>query len=237
MYGGKDMFGTASHITTDLPGGEHHFFPSNRIRMIKHPKCSALLIACLLVGGCEAARQQVIAIVLQTEKGDRVTLQIPRGYIEKPTKPEGVLSDVVLRISAKEFSGAAFAPESEVRMQIEAKSGKDEVGRLRLASALIRVKWSEEAIVKTAAKSKKGLTAYSYPNWQEEAAEAYYLTSSTGDVFVECRRSVCSAYKTWSKRVHLRIDFQPVNSSDIAAVDAAVDGMLRSFAPATEVAK
>lgn len=236
MYGGKDMFGTASHITTNLPGGEHHFFPSNRIRMIKHPKFSALLIACLLVGGCEAARQQVIAVVLQTEKGDRVTLQIPRGYIEKPTKPEGVLSDVVLRISAKEFSGAAFAPESEVRMQIEARSGKADIGRSRLASALIRVKWSEEAIVKSAAKSTKGLIAYSYPN-RQEAAEAYYLTSSTGDVFVECRRSVCSAYKTWSKRVHLRIDFQPVNGSDIAVVDAAVDDMLRSFAPTTEVAK
>lgn len=174
--------------------------------------------------------------MLQTEKGDRVTLQIPRGYIEEPKKPEGVLVSVVLRISAKEFSGGAFAPESEVRMQIEASSGKADVGRSRLKSALIRVKWSEEAIVKSAAKSKKGLIAYSYPNSQE-AAEAYYLTSSTGDVFVECRRSVCTAYKTWSKRVHLRIDFQPVNASDIAAVDAAVDGMLRSFAPATEVAR
>jgi hypothetical protein len=235
VYGGKDMFGTASRITTNVPG-EHHFFPSNRIRMIKHPKYSAIVIAGLLVGGCEAARQQAIAIVLQTEKGDRVTLQIPRGYIEEPKKPEGVLADVVLRISAKDFSGAAFAPESEVRMQIEAKSGKADVARLRLSSALIRVKWSEEAIVKSAEKSKKGLIAYSYPNWQE-AAEAYYLTSSTGDVFVECRRSVCSAYKTWSKRVHLRIDFQPVNGSDIAAVDAAVDAMLRSFAPVTEVAK
>lgn len=230
------MFGTASHITTNLPGGEHHFFPSNRIRMIKHPKFSALLIACLLVGGCEAARQQAIAIVLQTEKGDRVTLQIPRGYIEEPKKPEGVLAGVVLRISAKDFSGAAFAPESEVRMQIEARSGKADIGRSRRASALIRVKWSEEAIVKSAAKSKKGLIAYSYPN-RQEAAEAYYLTSSTGDVFAECRRSVCSAYKTWSKRVHLRIDFQPVNGSDIAVVDAAVDGMLRSFASASEVAK
>lgn len=230
------MFGTASHITTDLPGGVHHFFQSNRIRMNKHSKCSALLIACLLVGGCEGARQQAIAIVLQTEKGDRVTLQIPRGYIEEPKKPEGVLADVVLRISAKDFSGTAFAPESEVRMQIEARSGKADVARLRLASALIRVKWSEEAIVKSAAKSKKGLIAYSYPN-RQEAAEAYYLSSSTGDVFVECRRSVCSAYKTWSKRVHLRIDFQPVNGSDTAVVDAAVDGMLRSFAPATEVAK
>lgn len=236
MYGGKGMFAAASHITADRSDGVHHFFPSNRIRMIRNPKCSALLIACLLVGGCEAARQQAIPIMLQTETGDRVTLQIPRGYIEEPKKPEGVLVDVVLRISAKDFSGAAFAPESEVRMQIEARSGKADIGRSRLASALLRVKWSEEAIVKSAAKSKKGLIAYSYPN-RQEAAEGYYLTSSTGDMFVECRRSVCSAYKTWSKRVHLRIDFQPVNASDIAAVDAAVDSMLRSFAPATEVAK
>jgi len=204
--------------------------------MIKNPKCSAVLIACLLLGGCEAARQQTIPIVLQAEKGDRITLQIPRGYVEESKKPEGVLTDVVLRISAKDFSGAAFAPESEVRMQIEAKSGKADIGRLRQSSALLRVKWAEEAIVKSAEKSKKGLVAYSYPN-RQEAAESYYLTSSTGDVFVECRRSVCSAYKTWSKRVHLRFDFQPVNAADIAAVDAAVDRMLRSFAPATEVAK
>ena len=204
--------------------------------MIKNPKCSTLLIACLLLGGCEAARQQTIPIVLQVEKGERTTLQIPRGYVEEPKKPEGGLPSVVLRISAKDFSGAAFAPESEVRMQIEPRLGKADVGRSRQASALIRVKWSEEAIVKSAEKSKKGLIAYSYPN-RQEAAESYYLTSSTGDVFVECRRSVCSAYKTWSKRVHLRFDFQPVNASDIATVDVAVDRMLQSFAPATEVAK
>jgi hypothetical protein len=204
--------------------------------MIKNPKYSALLIACLVLGGCEASRQQAIPVVLQTEKGERVTLHIPRGYIEEPKKAEGVVTDVVLRISAKDFSGAAFAPESEVRMQIEGRSGKDDIGRSRLASALLRVKWSEEAIVKSSEKSKKDLVAYSYPNGKE-AAEAYYLTSSTGDVFVECRRSVCSAYKTWSKRVHLRIDFQPVNALDLAAVEDAVDGMLRSFAPATDVAK
>jgi desulfoferrodoxin (superoxide reductase-like protein) len=203
--------------------------------MIEHLKCSALLATCLLVGGCDAARQQAIPIVLKTEKGEHVTLKIPRGYIEEPKNPEGALVSVVLRIGAKEFSGAAFAPESEVRMQMEARSGKADAARSRLASAMIRVKWSEEAIVKSAEKSKKGLTAYSYPH-SKEAAEGYYLTSSTGDVFVECRRSVCTAYKTWTKRVHLRIDYQPVNASDIAAVDAAVDGMLRSFAPAAEVA-
>jgi hypothetical protein len=175
-------------------------------------------------------------IVLQTEKGERVTLQIPRGYIEEPKKAEGVVTDVVLRISAKDFSGAAFAPESEVRMQVEGRSGKDDIGRSRLASALLRIKWSEQAIVKSAEKSRKGLIAYAYPNGKE-AAEGYYLTSSTGDVFVECRRSVCSAYKTWSKHVHLRIDYQPVNASDITVVDVAVDGMLRSFKPETEAAK
>jgi hypothetical protein len=204
--------------------------------MVRNPKYSALLIACLLVGGCEGARQQAIPIVLKTEKGERVMLQIPRGYIEEPKKAEGVVTDVVLRISAKDFSGAAFAPESEVRMQVEGRSGKDDIGRSRLASALLRIKWSEQAIVKSAEKSRKGLIAYAYPNGKE-AAEGYYLTSSTGDVFVECRRSVCSAYKTWSKHVHLRIDYQPVNASDITAVDVAVDGMLRSFKPETEAAK
>lgn len=204
--------------------------------MIKNSNISALLIAVLVLSGCEGNRQQVVPVVLQAEKSDRIALQIPRGYIEEPKKPEGVLPNVLLRISAREFSGAIFTPESEVRMLIEPKSGKTDAGRSRHSSALIRVKWGEEAIVKSAEKSKKGLIAYSYPNSQE-ALESYFLKSSTGDVFVECKKSVCSAYKTWSKRVHLRIDFQPVNAADIAAVDASIDGMLQSFEPETEAAK
>jgi hypothetical protein len=78
--------------------------------------------------------------------------------------------------------------------------------------------------------SKKGLIAYSYPNGKEDS-QAYYLKSKTGDVFVECRRSVCKAFKTWKKRVHLRFDYQPVQTSDVERVDAAVDRMLQTFAP------
>jgi hypothetical protein len=205
--------------------------------MIKNPKCSAVLLV-LLFSGCdrESTRQEPISIVLKAEKGEPVTLQIPRGYIEEPKKPEGVLSNVILSVSAKDFPAGAFVAESEVRMLIEPTAGKADAGRSRQRSALLRTKWSEEAIVKSAEKSTKGLIAYVYPNKQEaaqEAAEAYYLTSKTGDVFVECRKSVCSAYKTWSKRVHLRFDYQPVNTADVATVDAAVDQLLQSFAPET----
>ena len=205
--------------------------------MIKNSHGSALLIAFLALGGCGADRQQVVPVVLQVENSDRITLQIPRGYIEEPKKPDGVLPNVLLRINANDFSGAAFTPESEVRMLIEPRSGNADAGRSRHKSALIRVKWGEEAIVRSKEQSKKGLIAYSYPNSQEETREGYFLTSSTGDVFFECKKSVCSAYKTWSKRVHLRIDFQPANAADIAGVDASIDGMLQSFKPATEAVK
>lgn len=204
--------------------------------MIKYLNYPALLIALVVLSGCKGSQHATVPVVLQAEKSDRVTMQIPGGYIEEPKKPEGVLSNVLLRIGAKEFSGTAFVPESEVRMLMEPRSGKTDAGHSRQSSALIRVKWGEEAIVKSAEKSKKGLIAYSYPNSQEPL-ESYFLKSSTGDVFVECKKSVCSAYKTWSKHVHLRIDFQPVNAADIALVDTAIDGMLKSFEPETEAVK
>ena len=83
--------------------------------MIKNSIYSALLSAVLLLNGCGGDPQQVVPVVLQAEKSDRVTLQIPRGYIEEPKKPEGVLPNVLLRVGAKDFSGAAFTPESEKR--------------------------------------------------------------------------------------------------------------------------
>jgi hypothetical protein len=176
-------------------------------------------------------------IVLQPEKGEPITLQVPRGYIEEPKNPEGPLPNVVLRIAAKDFSTAeAFAPESDVRMSIEPASSAADAAHERQAAALRKHKSSEEAIVKSAEASKRGLIAYSYPNG-EENAEAYYLTSASGDVFVDCRRSVCKAYKTWKKRVHLRFDYQPVHAADVQAADASIDHMLQSFAGATSSAK
>jgi len=100
------------------------------------------------------------------------------------------------------------------------------------AAALLKHKSAEDAIVKSAELSKPGLIAYTYPNAKaSDDAKAYYLKSKSGDVFVECRRSVCKAYKTWKKLVHLRFDYQPVQTADVEQVDAAVDGMLQSFAP------
>jgi hypothetical protein len=206
--------------------------------MMKTQTCS-IAVALLVLAGCEneAARREPIPIVLQAEKGEAVTLQIPRGYVEQPEKPEGVLPNVILRIAAADFSGAAaFVPESDVRVLIEPRSSAADAGHERQAAALRKHKSSEEALVKSAENSKPGLIAYSYPNGSEDA-EAYYLTSKSGDVFVDCRRSVCSAFKTWRKRVHLRFDYQPARTSDVEAVDAAVDGMLQTFAPGTNAAR
>ena len=200
-------------------------------------KCAVALMLLVLVG-CEneAARRQPIPVVL-ADKGEPVTLHIPRGYIEQPKKPDGVLPNVILRIPVQDFSGAAaFAPESEVRVLIEpTASAVDAAHKLR-AAALLRHKSAEEALAKSAELSKPGLIAYSYPNGSEDS-KAYYLTSKTGDVFVECRRSVCKAFKTWKKRVHLRFDYQPVQTADVEQVDAAVDGMLQSFAPEANTAR
>jgi len=200
-------------------------------------KCAVALTLLVLVGcGNEAARRQPIPVVL-ADTGKPVTLHIPRGYIEQPKKPEGVLSNVILRIAAQDFSGAeAFVPESEVRVLIEPTASAVDAAHKLHAEALRRHKSAEDALAKSAELSKPGLIAYSYPNGSEDS-KAYYLTSNSGDVFVECRRSVCKAFKTWKKRVHLRFDYQPVQTSDVEQVDAAVDRMLQTFAPEANTAR
>ena len=198
----------------------------------------AVALTLLVLVGCqnEAARRQPIPVVL-ADKGEPVTLHIPRGYIEQPKKPDGVLPNVILRIPVQDFSGAAaFAPESEVRVLIEPTASAVDAAHKLQAAALLRHKSAEEALAKSAELSKPGLIAYSYPNGSEDS-QAYYLTSKTGDVFVECRRSVCKAFKTWKKRVHLRFDYQPVQTSDVERVDAAIDRMLQTFAPGANTAR
>jgi len=141
---------------------------------------------------------------------------------------------VILRIAAQDFSaGTAFAPESEVRVLIEPTASAVDAAHKLHAAALLRHKSAEEALVKSAEASKRGLIAYTYPNAKAgDNAQAYYLTSKSGDVFIECRRAVCKAFKTWNKRVHLSFDYQPAPTADVEQVDAAVDRMLQSFAPA-----
>jgi hypothetical protein len=198
----------------------------------------AVALTLLVLVGCEneAARRQPIPVVL-ADKGEPVTLHIPRGYIEEPKKPEGVLPNVILRIPAQDFSAAgAFAPESEVRVLIEPTASAVDAAHKVNAAALLRHKSSEEALAKSAELSKPGLIAYSYPNGSEDS-KAYYLTSKSGHVFVECRRSVCKAFKTWKKRVHLRFDYQPVQTPDVEQVDAAVDRLLQTFAPEANAAR
>ena len=199
---------------------------------MKAQNCAIALTLLLLVAcGNETARTP-IPIVL-ADQGKPVTLHIPRGYVEEPKKPAGVLPNVILRIAAQDFSGAtAFAPESEVRVLIEPTASKVDAAHKLQAAALLRHKSAEDALAQSAELSKPGLIAYTYPNaGAGEDAKAYYLKSKSGDVFVECRRSVCKAFKTWRKRVHLRFDYQPVQTSDVEQVDAAVDSMLQSFAP------
>ena len=200
----------------------------------------AVALTLLVLVGCqnEAARRQPIPVVL-ADKGEPVTLHIPRGYIEQPKKPDGVLPNVILRIPVQDFSGAAaFAPESEVRVLIEPTASKVDAAHKLQAAALLKHKSSEEAIAKSAELSKPGLIAYTYPNAKaSEDSKAYYLKSKSGDVFVECRRSVCKAFKTWKKLVHLRFDYQPVQTADVEQVDAAVDSMLQSFAPEAKTAR
>src|SRR5262249_33199057 len=123
-------------------------------------------------------------------------------------------------------------PESEVRVLIEPTSSAVDAAHKLQAAALLKHKSAEDAIAKSTELSKPGLIAYTYPNAAaSEDSKAYYLKSKSGDVFVECRRSVCKAYKTWKKRVHLRFDYQPVQTGDVEQVDAAIDRMLQSFAP------
>lgn len=197
----------------------------------------ALAVLTLVGCGNDATRRAPIPVVLQPEKGEPITLQIPRGYIEEPKKPEGALANVILRIKAEAFSESqAFVPESEVRMLIEPSSSAIDAAEQRHAAALRKARSSVEALRKSDEKSKSGLIAYTYPNGEEDA-EAYYLTSKTGDVFVECRKAVCSAYKTWRKQVHLRVDSQPSDTTNVAALDAAVDQLLQTFAPHAAAAK
>ena len=198
----------------------------------------AVALMLLVLAGCEneATRRQPIPVVL-ADKGEPVTLHIPRGYIEEPKKPQGVLPNVILRIAAQDFSeAAAFAPESEVRVLIEPTASAVDAAHKVQAAALLRHKSAEEALGKSAELSKPGLIAYTYPNSKEDS-KAYYLKSKSGDVFVECRRSVCKAFKTWKKRVHLRFDYQPVQTADVEQVDAAVDRILQSFAPEANTAR
>lgn len=190
-------------------------------------------VSLIMLAACQndAAKQQPIDVILQAEKSEPLTLQIPRGYIEEPKKPEGALPNVILRIAAKDLEqSATFVADSEVRVLIEPVAGKADAAQARHAAALRKPKFAEEALLKSAEKSRGALTTYSYPNATQEA-EAYYLKSKTGDVFVDCRRSVCSALKTWRKRVHLRVDCQPTNISDVQALDAAIDGLMQMFMP------
>jgi hypothetical protein len=198
----------------------------------------AVAIAVVMLAGCkDPASTQAVAISLQAEKGPAVSLQIPSGYIEQPENAEGRQSSVLLRIAAKNFTGAeAFAPESEVRILIEPNSTAADAGKELQAQALRRPKAAEDAIKKSDELSKPGLIAYSFPNGREEA-ESYYFTSKTGDVFVDCWKRVCKSYKTWNKLVHLRFDYQPVTGADVQAVDSAVDAMMQTFKPAAGDAK
>jgi hypothetical protein len=188
----------------------------------------AIPIVLLVLTGCESG--QPTSVVLQAPQGEPVTLQIPRSYIEKPKDPAGSLPNVLLRIGANDFSGpAVFVPESEVRMLIEVSSSAADAAHARQSAALIRPKPAENAIVKSKELSKPGLIAYSFPNGEGDA-EAYSLTAASGNVFVECSRSVCKAYKTWKKRIHVRFDYQPVQASNVRAVGESIDRMLESFA-------
>jgi hypothetical protein len=198
----------------------------------------AVVVGMLVLSGCErGVSHEPTSVVLQPSKGEPVTLQIPRGYIEEPKDPAGPLPHVVLRIAASDFPGAeAFRPESEIRMLIEANSGTADAARKRQSAALIRPKPAEDAIVKSKELSKPGQIGYSFPNGKGDA-EAYYLTSASGDVFAECLKSVCKAYKTWKKRIHVRFDYRPVQGSDVRSVDASIDRMLQSFAADASTAK
>jgi len=193
----------------------------------------AFALALLVLSGCDRAamRSEPIPVVLQPEQGEAVTLNIPRGYLEEPKNPEGPIPNAVLRIPAKDFDAAGvLATESEVRIAMEPNASDADAGEERHAAALRKHRSSVEALKKSNERSKKGLIAYSYPNGEEPDAEAYFLDSKSGDVFVDCRRSVCKAYKTWNKRVHMRFDFQPVQTANLAAVDTAIDRMMQSFA-------
>lgn len=198
-----------------------------------------MTLAVLALAGCGgAATRQPIPVVLQAEQGKPFTLQIPKGYIEEPKKIEGPMPNVVLRVPASEFADpAVFVAESEVRIAMEASSSNADAGHERHAAALRKHKSSVEALVKSKERSRSGLIAYVYPNGEEPDAQAYYLTSKSGDVFVDCRRSVCKAYKTWRKHVHMRFDFRPVDTSTVEAIDASIDRMLQSFATETTAAK
>ena len=192
---------------------------------------SLLALALVSLAACNgAARQEPVALTLQPTNGTPITLEVPRGYIEEPKKPEGSIPNVVLRIPAGDFAAPeTFVAESDVRIAMEPNSSDADAGKERHAAALRKHRSSVEALVKSQERSRKGLIAYSYPNGEEPDAEAYFLSSKTGDVFVECRRSVCKAYKTWKKQVHTRFDFRPVATSNVEAVDASIAQMLESF--------
>jgi len=204
-------------------------------------KCFVAL-AVLALTGCEneAKRREPLPITLQLDKGEPVTLHIPRGYIETPEHPdklEGPVPNAILRIAAKDFSEpGVLVPESDLRMLIEPIASAADAGKARQAAALRRSKAAEDALRKSTELSKPGLIVYAFPNGKENA-EAYYFTSASGDVFVECWKSVCKAFKTWNKRVHLRFDYQPVRGSDVQAVDAAVDRTLQAFAAETSASR
>lgn len=190
------------------------------------------VLTLLVLGGCDraATRGEPIPIVLQPEKGESVTLNIPRGYVEEPKNLKGPIPNAVLRISEKDFGApGVLVAESEVRIAMEPNASDADAGEGRHAAALRKHRSSVEALKKSKERSKKGLIAYSYPNGEEPDAEAYFLDSKSGDVFVDCRRSVCKAYKTWNKRVHMRFDFRPVETVNVAAIDTAVDRMMQSF--------
>src|SRR5262245_52377636 len=109
----------------------------------------------LVLAGCgnDAARHQPISIVLKAEKGEPVTLQIPRGYIEQPKDPEEAkapLANVLLRIPNKDLAGPdVFVGESEIRVLIEPKAGNADAAHELQAAALRRPKASEDAILKS----------------------------------------------------------------------------------------
>src|SRR3954451_367766 len=126
----------------------------------------AVALMLLVLAGCdnEAARRQPIPIVL-ADKGEPVTLHIPRGYIEEPKKPEGVLPNVILRIAAQDFPGAAaVAPGFEVRVLIQPTASAVDAAHKLQAAALLRHKSAEDALAKSAELSKPDLIAYTYPN-------------------------------------------------------------------------
>ena len=79
--------------------------------------------------------------------------------------------------------------------------------------------------------SNESVREYEYVN-SPEHWKAYFLTGAQGPVFIECRGTLCKAYRSWQGKLTLQYHFFGGEIADFARLDRDLVGLVGTFSVA-----